>query len=377
MDTKNHIVRGFDFSEAVLPSFEEVVNNKEWVYWGDDNIWPEHSIDLYNYSATLRASLNSIRDGVIGKDMLINGQSANLTMANGMESIYDVYKKVVVDYIIHNGFSLNTIKRRDGEGIAEFYHMDISKLRSGKADHQDRVKSYWFSNNWLNVRKDKPVELPAFDLTTEEPSQIYFYKTYQPAQFYYPVNDWIGARYASEIDVEIKNYHLNNLRNGYHSGVVFSMNNGVPGEEERESIFRHLEQRYTSTNNAGKLIVTFSDDKEHEPTITPFANNATPDMFIQLNEMVTQTILTSCRISNPTLLGIKTVQGLGSKDEMKDAYEHFLSTVIEPIQEKLIREFEKILFFKTKQINKIEIVQNELFLPEDEPATDGLLNEGV
>jgi hypothetical protein len=149
------------------------------------------------------------------------------------------------------------------------------------------------------------------------------------------------------------------------------MNNGVPGEEERESIYRHLEQRYTSTNNAGQLIVTFSDDKEHAPEITPFANNATPDMFIQLNEMVTQTILTSCRISNPTLLGIKTVQGLGSKDEMRDAYEHFIATVIMPIQERLIREFEKVLFIKTKQINKIEIIQNELFIDEKVPATDG------
>ena len=374
MELKNFI-QGIEFSSANLPSFEEVVNNKDWVYWGNDNLWPEHSIELYNYSATLRAALNSIRDAVIGKDMLINGQSGNLAMANSMESVYDVFKKITTDYVIHNGFSLNTIKRRDGEGIAEFYHMDISKIRSGKADHMDRVKDYWFSADWTNIRKYKPVELTGFDLQSEEASQIYFYKNYQPSQFYYPVNDWIGARYASEIDVEIKNYHLNNLKNGYHSGAVFSMNNGVPGEEERESIYRHLEDRYTSTNNAGKIIVTFSDDKEHEPTITPFVNSATPDMFIQLNDMVVQTILTATRISNPTLLGIKTVQGLGSKDEMRDAYEQFLSTVVIPIQEKLIREMEKVLFFQTKRENKIEIIQNELFTPEDVLGTDGLLNE--
>ena len=178
---------------------------------------------------------------------------------------------------------------------------------------------------------------------------------------------------AAEIDTEIKNYHLNNLRNGYHSGTVFSMNNGVPSEEERDSIYRHLEERYTSTNNAGQVIVTFSDDKEHEPTITPFVNSATPDMFIQLNEMIQQTILTACRISNPTLLGIKTVQGLGSKDEMVDAYEHFLATVVKPIQEKLIREFEKILFIQTGEIRRIEIVQNELFDLKDKPEIEGIV----
>ena len=122
-----------------------------------------------------------------------------------------------------------------------------------------------------------------------------------------------------------------------------------------------LEEKYTSTNQAGNIIVTFSEDKEHEPTITPFANGATADMFIQLNEMVNQTILTAVRISNPTLLGIKTVQGLGSKDELKDAYEHFLATLIEPLQQKLNKEFRKVLFYKDKVNYEIVNIQNELF----------------
>ena len=370
---KYNQLKSIDFSAANLPTFEEVINNKEYVYWGSDNLWPQHSIDLYNYSAILRAALNSIRDGVIGKDMLVNGEPANLVLANSTESVYDIYKKIVVDSVIHNGFCLNTIKRKDGEGIAEFYHMDISKIRSGKVDIQDRVKTFYYSPDWTNVRKYKPIELPAFDLMDEEASQVYFYKTYQPAQFYYPVNEWISARMAAEIDVEIKNYHLNNLRNGYHSGVVFSMNNGVPSEEERSSIYRHLEEKYTSTNNAGSLIVTFSDDKEHEPTITPFANNATPDMFIQLNNMVNQTILSATRISNPALLGIQTAGQLGNKDQYKEGYEHFLETTIIPIQEKLIRELEKVLFFQTKEYKKIEIIQNELFADINQPTTDNIL----
>ena len=371
MSTKTDI-KSFDFSAAQLPTFEEVVSNREYVLWGGDNLWPQHSIDLYNYSSMLRSCLNSIRDGVIGKEMLINGQSANLIMANSMESVYDVYKKAVTDVVIHNGFSLNTIKRRDGEGIAEFYHMDISKLRTGRSDFQDRVRNYYFSPDWSNARKFKPVELPAFDLNSSGDSQVYFYKTYQPAQFYYPVNEWIGARMSAEIEIEVHNYHLNNLQNGYHSGVIFSMNNGIPSDEERESIFRHLEDRYTSTNNSGKLVVTFSEDKDHEPTVTPFTNNASPDMFIQLNQMVQETILTANRISSPMLLGIKTSGQLGGRDEMRQSYEHFLSTVVIPVQEKLIREFEKIMFFKTKERIKIEIVQNELFTYEDIVADDNL-----
>jgi hypothetical protein len=372
MEKNNLNIKKINFDAAILPRFEEVINNKEWVYWGDDNLWPEHSINLYNYSSMLRASLNSIRDAVIGKEMLINGQRGDFVMANSTESVYDIYKKVTTDFIIHNGFTLNTILRMDKEGISEFYHMDISKIRSGKSQYNDRIKNYYHSNDWANVRRYTPLELPAFDLTNDEPSQVYFYKQYQPSQFYYPVNEWIGARYAAEIETEIYNYHLNNLQQGYHGGAVFAMNNGIPSEEERQSVYRHLEEKFTSTNQAGNIIVTFSDDKEHAPEITTIQSNASADMFIQLNDMINQAILTSCRISNPTLLGIKTSGQLGNKNEMIEGYEHFLSTVVKPIQEKLIREFEKILFFKTKEINKIEIIQNELFAGEDTPATDGI-----
>ena len=213
MENNNkNFIKSFDFEAAYLPHFEEVVNNKDWVYWGDDNLWPSHSIDLYNYSSILRSALNSIRDAVIGKEMLIDGKPANLFMANSTESVYDVFKKVSTDYVIHNGFTLNTIKRRDGEGVSEFYHMDLSKVRAGKADEVDRVKEYYFSNNWANIRKYKPVELPAFDLRDDSHSQIYFFKTYQPSQFYYPVNEWVASSPGAEI-------HLNESERRFNSHV--------------------------------------------------------------------------------------------------------------------------------------------------------------
>ena len=364
---KSFDIKSFDFTAANLPTFEEVVSNKDWVLWGGDNMWCNHSIALYNYSPTLRSALNSVLDAVIGRGMLINGVDGNKVLANGTESYYDIFKKAATDFVIHNGFTLNTVLRRDREGIAEVYHTDISKIRVGKSDEFDRIKEFWFSNDWMNARgKYKPTELPAFDLNTEEGSQIWFYKTYQPSQFYYPVNSWIGCRVAAECQTEVFNYHINNLRNGYHSGTIFSMNNGVPSAEERTNIYRHLEDKFTSTNNAGNLIVTFSDDKDHEPTVIPIANNASPEMFSTLNETLQQAILTSVRISNPSLLGIKTVQGLGSKDEMRDAYDHFLSTLIIPVQEQLLREFEKLRFYQTKEMVTITLIQNKLFADKAE-----------
>jgi len=351
----------FEFETVVLPTFEEVLNNKDYVYWGGDNLWPRHSIELYNYSSINRACLNAKRDGVWGKQLLVDGRDANTIMVNSNESLRSLYKKTAMDFVIHNGFSMNVIKRRDGEGISEMYHMDMSKLRSGKVDYRDFVQKYYYSADWRDTRKYKVIELPAFDLQTDEPSQVWWYMGYAPNQTYYPMPEWIGGRVAVEIDINIKNFHLQNLQNGFFPSIFISLNNGVPSEEERSQVYRHLYDKYSSTNNAGGMFLNFSDDKDHEPTITPLSPNASDSFYTAMDEIVRNTILTSHRITSPKLLGIETPGSLGSKDEVIEGYEHFLRTVIVPAQDQLLAEFEKLLFLRDKKMYKLEIVQNEIF----------------
>lgn len=354
-------IEHFKFETVALPTFEEVINNRDYVFWGGDNLWPSHSIQLYNYSSINRACLNAKRDGVWGKKLLIDGQDASTYMVNGTESLRSIYKKIALDFVIHNGFSLNVIKRRDGEGIAEFYQMDISKLRSGKVDFRDFVKEYYYSSDWRDLRRYKPISLPAFDLSTDQPSQIWWYMGYAPNQTYYPMPEWIGARVATEIDINIKNFHLQNLQNGFFPSIFISLNNGVPSEEERSQVYRHLYDKYSSTNNAGGMFLNFADDKEHEPTITPLSPNASDDFYASMDEIVRNTILTGHRITSPKLLGIETPGSLGSKDEVIEGYEHFLRTVIVPLQDQILEQLEKVLFLKDKKLYTLTIVQNEIF----------------
>ena len=64
------------------------------------------------------------------------------------------------------------------------------------------------------------------------------------------------------------------------------------------------------------------------------------------------------------LLGIKTSGQLGGRAEMLDAYNLFLQTRIIPIQEDMLKTFEKILFLKNKKVIKLGITQNQI-LPEE------------
>jgi hypothetical protein len=64
------------------------------------------------------------------------------------------------------------------------------------------------------------------------------------------------------------------------------------------------------------------------------------------------------------ILGIKSAGQLGGRTEMLDAYNLFLQTRIIPIQEEMLKTFEKILFLKNKQTIKLGIEQNQI-LPDE------------
>ena len=368
MDRNN--LRVFEFGAgALLPTFEEVVNTKPYVFFGNDNLWAQHTIEMFNYSSTNRACINAVIAGIIGKEMYINGQDSFM-MVNSTETLYDVFKKTAVDFVIHNGFSLNTIKTRDGEGIASIYHIDFSKIRSGKVDDFDYVKEYFYSADWRNPTKYKPVEIPAFNIKGDGDSQVYYSFPYSPNQKYYPLPSYIGGRIPIQIDVEINNFSLNNIQNSWFPSLMISLNQGVPSEEERDMIYRHLEEKYSSGNRAGNVILNFADSKENEPTITTISPNANADLFNGLNQMVESKIIQSHGITKPDLLGIKTAGQLGSKQEIIEGYEHFLQAVVKPKREYLIREFEKLLFYMTGKVNKITIKDNLLFQDNDPIVLD-------
>ena len=362
------ILKAFEFYAAETPSLEEVLNNKEWVYYGLDNQWPQHLIDYYDYSSLNRTCINAKRDGVVGKRLYSDTpqDDMRLVMANSMESVYDVYQKCALDMVLFGGYALNVVWKRDRQlGIAEIYHMDFSKLRSSKSNDFDVVNSYWYCSDWKNTRKYKPREIPSFSIANEEPSQVLYVKNYTPDQTYYPNADYLGSTTAIQIDIEIKNFHLNNIQNSMHPSLWVNLSNGVPSEEERDSLYNHLDDKYSSGNNAGKLFLTFSESKETATEITPIQSNGSDNMFTAINDLVQNNILTGHRISSPLLLGIQRPGALGGRQEMIDSSDHFLNLVIKQIQNELLKTFEKLLFMRDQKTIDLHIEQNEIISIEE------------
>mgnify|MGYP003627046037 FL=1 len=248
-------LKKMDFFQAVLPEFEEVIKNKDYVYYGENNLFPQYLIELHDYSALHRTCITAKRDNVSGKGLTTENpeDEDRLMMANSYNTVYDVFKKTAFDMVMFGGYAIQVIYKEDRSlGISEFYHLDFSKIRSGKKNEVGVITTYYYSDDWSNIRKNPIKEIPAFNmLKTDEPIQMIYYNTYTPSQSYYPKVDYLASIQSINIDVEIKNFHLSNIQNSLNPSLFISFNNGIPSDEERQEMYEHLQGRY-SGGGSGK-----------------------------------------------------------------------------------------------------------------------------
>ena len=104
-----------------------------------------------------------------------------------------------------------------------------------------------------------------------------------------------------------------------------------------------LAAKFTGADNAGKFILTFSDDKTRTPEITAITPSDLDKQYLALQELLVQNILTGHRVTSPILMGIKSDSGLGNNaDELNSAANFYSNTVVKPFQEHILKILKKI-----------------------------------
>lgn len=379
----NDFLQVFDFGTARVPLIEEnlIINTRTpWVYYGVANLAPQELIRLYNTSPTHRAAITSKWYGTRGESISLKLADNNrLLMANSLgDKVYDIWDKACLDFILYGGFAINVVWRKDRDMGFDMYYMDFSKIRAEKSDFHDRIHNFYYSSDWAFPKKFVPRKLPAFDIQNEEPSQVFYYTTHSAGNNYYPTPSYWGAATAISTQIEVFNWHFNNIVNGLSPSLFVALNSGVPDPDQREEIYNTMVNKYAGSNVSGKLFLTFSDGKEQAPEITPIQSNGSDKLWMELNSMVQEAILTAHQISSPELLGIMTPGKLGTADHL-EAQDHFQNLVIKPIQTEIKVVFEKLLTLRDAGIpTEIEVKQFEMVTMKDSaPTIDVNKNVGV
>lgn len=371
MENKKYNMAKVNLASVNIPLMSESFNRTAWVNYGEDNQYPQYLIHQYNNCAIHKAIVNAKRELTCGDGLVCPTEPlAIVTPVNGKETIEEVFRKAALDYIMFGGYSLNVIWSRDRQSIAEIYHLDFSRLRSGKLNENDEVTEYYYSPDWSNTRKYPPVKYPVFDQKTSEPSQVVYHFDYSPNNSYYPIPDYSGGLSAINIDIQIKNFHNNNLRNGFNPSLFLNFNNGVPSEEEKQEISQALEYQFAGSTNAGKPIVSFNESKELAPEVIQIGTNASDNYYSTLYEDITRSILSAHRVSSAELFGIATPGKLGGSDEILQHSEFFRNSVIIPYIQQLLPTFNKLMSLKYQKPIRMEVKPLTILSLDNKQATN-------
>ena len=109
--------------------------------------------------------------------------------------------------------------------------------------------------------------------------------------------------------------------------------NGIPPQEERNRIRMDIERQLAGASNAGKFIVTYSDDPERKPDFEPFQLSDAHNQYQFLSEEVTSKIMVGHRVTSPQMFGVSVPGKLGGGGELAEASELFERNVIAPARQ--------------------------------------------
>lgn len=379
MDKNNNKTRvhSMNFYQVEVPNLvETATSNSDWIKYGSLNSFPTYLQELIDRSALHNAIVTSKIDNTVGEGFIFTDM--NVALADEKDMYDEFYKRIVSDYVVYGGYAVKvkwskeSVLRKSVKMIAEFEHIPFDQVRAGKKDIEGNIKEYYVSNDWANYRKsdNTPVVYPTYDSDKREPVQIYYFTEYRPGLKYYPKPSYVGALASIQTDAEISNFHLNNLTNGFNPNLIITFVNGVPTTEEMEETEKLILKKFQGTDNAGKNIINFVEDKDHAPIVKPVGNNNLDKLFLQLEDSVHQNILTGHKITSPMLVGIKTEGQLGGNNEIETSFKIFQSTVIKPIR-KATMSFIKEL----ARINGLEEFEIEINTPVDFTFSENILKE--
>ena len=349
----------FSFVNLSSYSTPEIVEskNKEWVEFGADNNYFKFLIDRANGSATSGACITGISQMIYGKGLDATDSARKPEAYARMISLFkkDDLRQLAYDLKLTGQCAIQVIYSKDKKTIQKVEHLPIETLRAEKCSEGDKqVQAYYYHSDWANAKpSDKPLRIPAFGVSNSpQPIEILYVKPYEAGMYYYSTPDYVSGISFSEIEEEIANFHVNNIKNSFAPASLINFNNGVPDEEAQTLIENKIVSKFQGTNSAGKLIIAFNDSKESQADITPVQISDAHNQYEFISSEAQSKIMMSHRIVSPMLLGIKDNSGFGNNaEELKNASILMQNIVINPFQELLIDAFDKILAFNGIALN--------------------------
>jgi hypothetical protein len=324
--------------------FQKPVEMKDkkmgFMKWGVKNDYPFFLIELLNGSAWHQGIIRSKTFYIAGSGLEVTSGDATAFMQNPFSDfdMNEIVQRMVFDFEVFGAMAVIGTWNREGSRVVRWEYIDLDAIRISQDE-----RTYYVSDDW-NAREQTAEgtnfrTYPALDETNPVGSFILYYK--EPAkkakgeQGIYPKPAYYGGITAIQTDVDISKFHMYEIQNGFKAGTLINMASGFPetAEEERK-IKEQIKGRTQSVEDAGEIIITFSDSADTAPTVLSLNGNDLSDRYLMTEKSVQQNILVAHSVTSPSLFGI-IKDGSFNAAESADLFEIFKMTYVNARQKQV------------------------------------------
>jgi hypothetical protein len=319
-------VKLFQFNEAyVAPIYTfQKKGDYHFLSFGADNMYPLFLLSLYNnYGSPLNKAIINKKTKMtagFGYKEILDPKLKQWAKKNNLERLLLYLAK---DFMIYGGFAIEIIWNREGTSF-DISYLPIHTLRIGLKEEEEEADYYWYSADWGQYKKPeyKPEYIKRFDPKDRTGRQaIYYIEPNPAATSLYPIPDYSTALNFIDLDYQIGQFHLNQVRQGFAPSFILNFGTGIPTIDEQNQFFREFQRNFKGSENAGKIMITYSDGGDQKPDLIPIQLNDSDDRFILLQEMVEKNITQAHEM--PVQLVSFQPGKLGSADERKELMAEF------------------------------------------------------
>lgn len=328
------------FSKEYQKPVEMKDKKMGFMKWGVKNDYPFFLIELLNGSAWHQGIIKSKTFYIAGSGLEVTSGDATAFMQNPFSDfdMNEIVQRMVFDFEVFGAMAVIGTWNREGTRVVRWEHIDVDAVRISEDE-----RTYYVSDDW-NAREQTPEATnfrtyPALDEKNATGSFILFYK--EPAKKakgekgIYPKPAYYGGITAIQTDVDISKFHMYEIQNGFKAGTLINMASGFPetAEEERK-IKEQIKGRTQSVEDAGEIIITFSDSADTAPTVLSLNGNDLSDRYLMTEKSVQQNILVAHSVTSPSLFGI-IKDGSFNAAESADLFEIFKMTYVNARQKQV------------------------------------------
>jgi hypothetical protein len=357
-----------------LPLVWDRYTSKNFIYFGEDNLYPQYLNQVY-YSSPLHGAIvdfktqASVGGGyeVDESELSVKERVDYYTFTKRLQ-LNKLVPSLTKEYILHNRVYF------------------LIHLKGGKCTKMERVYAD-------KVRKniDGSIYSVAYDWTYQTGVKEYkpYHKKCKDGVFMlefaeqsvgmdiYPLPQYTSALNFAFLSGELSYLAKSNIQNSVFPSFALKFPKKPQNDEEMQQI-KDTVNKMKGAENAGKAVAFFANNKEQLPEMDAIPTNQNDSLFKEASELITEQICFSHTI-DPILLGVRTTGSLGNGSDIKQAYVIFEKNVImglrNRIEEIINSLFEIAGINATIEIKNYQIINETIVEIEEEgSATSDALN---